>query len=102
MSDPEVAPPGSYIDILDFENLEVLADYLKKLAQNDEAYNKFHEWRQNYKLGSKNRMCTTCEALWKRDLLKIKDRKVKNIDKFWKFDQNCLPFTQKIFARYLN
>ncbi|XP_066914547.1 alpha-(1,3)-fucosyltransferase 7-like [Clytia hemisphaerica] len=102
MSDPEVAPPGSYINILDFENLKMLADFLKKLAQNDQEYNKFHEWRQKYKIGSKNRMCTTCEALWKRDMLRKNEKRVKNIDKFWAFDTNCLSHTQKMFAKYLN
>ena len=103
MSDPEVAPPGSYIDILDFENLEVLADYLKKLAQNDEAYNKFHEWRQNYKLGSKNRMCTTCEALWKREEQPLKKATLTKVDveKFWSYEENCGSYDNELFQKYL-
>ncbi|XP_066914333.1 3-galactosyl-N-acetylglucosaminide 4-alpha-L-fucosyltransferase FUT3-like [Clytia hemisphaerica] len=103
MSDPEVAPPGSYINILDFENLEVLADYLKKLAQNDKEYNKFHEWRQNYKLRSKNRMCTTCEALWKREEEPLRKAILAKVDveKFWNYEDNCISYEEELFQKYL-
>ena len=102
MSNPKVAPPGSFINILDFKDVESLANHLKMLASNNDEYNKLHAWRQNYKVGTKNRMCTTCEALWKRDLLNLKDVKEIDIEKEWNYQRNCMSYENQIFTKYLN
>lgn len=40
-----VAPPNSFIHISDFESMQKLADYIKYLDANNEAYNKYFAWR---------------------------------------------------------
>ena len=102
MSDPKIAPPKSFVNILDFENVETLAKHLKKIASSDELYNQFHAWRQNFKLGTKNRMCSTCEALWKRELHpEQRQHKASDISAFWNYDKNCISYENEMFQKYL-
>lgn len=37
--------PGSYIDASEFESPQALADFLRALAADDEAYASYHAWR---------------------------------------------------------
>ena len=102
MSNPKVAPPDSFINILDFMDAESLANYLKMVASSDDFYNKFHAWRQNYKVGTKNRMCTTCEALWKRDLQpEVTKHKAFDVREFWNYKKNCISYENEMFQNYL-
>ena len=101
MSDPKVAPPNSFVNILDFENVETLANHLKKIASSDKLYNQFHAWRQNFKLGTKNRMCSICEALWKRDLKGLKGEKKIDFDKEWSYEKDCVSYEHHMFNKYL-
>ena len=101
MSDPKIAPPNSFVNILNFKNVKSLADHLKKIASNDELYNKFHAWRQNFRLGTKNRMCSTCEALWKRDLMGSKKEKKIDFAKEWNYKKDCVPYENQMFTKYL-
>ncbi|XP_046545592.1 LOW QUALITY PROTEIN: alpha-(1,3)-fucosyltransferase C-like [Haliotis rubra] len=43
-----VAPPHSYINVLEYQSTEELAGYIKYLDQNDEAYNEYLEWTREY------------------------------------------------------
>ena len=49
-SNPKVAIPGSYINVLDFKNIDLLAKYLKYLDNNDTAYNEYFKWKEKYSL----------------------------------------------------
>ncbi|CAL8135291.1 unnamed protein product [Orchesella dallaii] len=42
------APPGSYIDAMEFDTIEELAEYIKFLDKNPKEYFKFFEWRSVY------------------------------------------------------
>ncbi|XP_022088571.1 glycoprotein 3-alpha-L-fucosyltransferase A-like isoform X2 [Acanthaster planci] len=42
-----LAPPNSYIHVSDFESVKELAQYIRKVDQSDELYNKFFEWRSH-------------------------------------------------------
>lgn len=100
MSNVKVAPPDSFVNILDFQDVESLADHLKKIASSDKFYNRFHAWRQNYKLGTKNRMCTTCEALWKRDLYPGQNQhKASDVSAFWDYKKNCISYEDEMFQK---
>ena len=59
-----VAPPKSFINILDFPNLEAFAEHVKYLDSNDTAYNEYHKWRSSYKIVHGFGMCDVCNKLW--------------------------------------
>ena len=49
-SDPNIAIPGSFINVQDFPSVKELAGYLLKVASNDTLFNSYFEWRGKYKL----------------------------------------------------
>ena len=101
MSNPNVAPPKSYINILDFKDIKGLAKYLKKVASDNTKYNEFHAWRRNYKVGTKNRMCTTCEQLWKREIQQNKKHESAKVEEFWNYEKNCVSYDNEMFQKYI-
>ena len=40
-----VAPPNSYIHVDDFDSPKALVNYLDYLAENQTAYEEYHQWR---------------------------------------------------------
>ena len=74
-----LAIPGSYIDGRKFTSMKELAEYLIYLDKNDEAYNKYHQWRYKYKLLEHHFMCFLCDAIQNRSL----PRKTVDLEKFW-------------------
>lgn len=69
-----IAPPNSCIFASDFESLEDLSGYLRKLSRNPTLYNKYHEWRRHgdvitysskrvYPFTSKESACALLEFL---------------------------------------
>lgn len=71
--------PGSYIDILDFQDAKSLAKYLLYLDSNTTAYKEYFEWRRNYTFytDSTDWLCDLCEAVHKNNSRKI------DLEKFW-------------------
>ena len=60
----KVAIPKSFIDVMDFDSVEDLANYIKYLDENDEAYNEYHAWKARYKLGQpRSWSCKICEMI---------------------------------------
>lgn len=62
------APPGSYIDALDYDSPKELVDHLKTLMQNPREYAKYFRWKKYYKINKSSRRaaCNLCEFLHKR------------------------------------
>ena len=56
VTDPNVLPPGSFIDALNFSSPYELVTYLQKVGSNPKLYNKYFEWRNKwtYKMVSVN------------------------------------------------
>lgn len=46
----DMAIPGSYINVFDFDSIKTLADYLLYLDKNDTAYMEYFVWRKLYKV----------------------------------------------------
>lgn len=46
----EMAIPGSYINVFDFDSIKTLADYLLYLDKNDTAYMEYFAWQKLYKV----------------------------------------------------
>ena len=45
-----IAPPDSFIHAYNFSSIEKLGNYLRYLMNNDAAFNRYHQWRQRYKI----------------------------------------------------
>ena len=59
-------PPGSYINALDFDSVEDLANYLLYLDKNEDEYLKYFEWRGKYNvqfLKVEELVCTACKRM---------------------------------------
>ena len=44
----KIAPPHSYIDVRDFKSPKHLAEYLRYLDKNENAYLSYFDWRRDY------------------------------------------------------
>ena len=80
----KLAIPGSYVAARDFGSMEELANHLLFLDKNDDAYNRYHQWRYKYRLTSHNFFCLFCEAIHNHNI----PSKTVEIDKFWG-EQTC-------------
>ena len=47
-----VAPPNSYIDVRNFTSAKHLAEHLKYVAENEDAFNYYQRWRNEYRIPS--------------------------------------------------
>lgn len=61
----EFAPPHSVINVLDFQNLTSVANYLEFLAKNPVEYLKYFEWKKRYVIADSNEniLCDLCKKL---------------------------------------
>ena len=50
-----IAPPNSYIDVTNFTSPHHLAQHLKYVTENEDAFNYYHRWRNEYDLASYER-----------------------------------------------
>lgn len=48
----KIAPPNSYIDVRNFSSPRALATHLSLVADDDQAFNYYHQWRNKYELFS--------------------------------------------------
>ena len=48
LSDPNILPPGSYIDAEQFTSVSALAAFVKKVGSDPTLYNKYFEWRKDW------------------------------------------------------
>lgn len=86
--DSSIAIPGSYINALDFQNMEELANYLKYLDKNDTAYNEYFKWKKKYIITEPEQSwtCLLCGNLYNNSLpQKVYD----NLGAFWGVESSC-------------
>ncbi|XP_015772806.1 PREDICTED: galactoside 3(4)-L-fucosyltransferase-like [Acropora digitifera] len=83
----KLAIPGSFINVVDFESVEALANYLIYLNSNDTAYNEYFLWRKRFKLVPMmpSWPCMVCAALNNDSL----PAKVYNMEDFWGVEKTC-------------
>ena len=91
-----LAIPGSYINVLDFSSLKELAEYLLYLDKNDEEYNKYFEWKKQYKLGGcltgqnmANHYPWMCEVCAAANNNSLEGKTYKKIQDFYDPDKRC-------------
>ena len=95
-----IAPPHSYINVLDFKDMKSLADYIDYLDKNQTAYNEYHKWRLSYYVKPHNYGCNLCKTLNKKHN-NVKRWKAKKLSTFWS-GKSCVRFKKEIFQKYLN
>ena len=81
------AIPNSYIDALEFETIEDLANHLKYLDQNDEVYNRYQKWREDYVLGPARSW--SCEICRKINEEKIERKTYDKLGDWYSIEENC-------------
>jgi len=94
-----IAPPRSFINVLDFKDIRSLADYITYLDKNQTAYNEYHEWRLNYEVRQHNYRCNLCKTLNKKHS-SVKRWKAKKLSRFWD-GKSCMRFENETFQKYL-
>ena len=68
LSNPEVAPPGSFIDASKFTSAKHLGDFLRREGSEPKYYSKYFQWHSNYThLGSVDPFCDICKSLHLRN-----------------------------------
>eukprot|EP00795_Rhopilema_esculentum_P010783 gene10783-19580_t len=93
------AIPNSYIDALEFETIEVLANHLKYLDQNDEAYNRYHKWRGDYVLGPPRSW--SCEICRKINEERLERKSYDNLGDWYSIEENCGTRIKELFNQML-
>ncbi|XP_045199431.2 alpha-(1,3)-fucosyltransferase C-like [Mercenaria mercenaria] len=61
----ELLPPGSFINVFDFDSIKSLADELIKIGNNETLYNSFFEWKRYYTPDNVGVVCKLCKELHK-------------------------------------
>ena len=94
-----VAPPKSYINILDYPDIKSLIKYLKYLDKNNTAYNEYHAWRKDYEVVSSS-PCSICQQIHENNVKKVKNHTI-SVAQFWNKKKKCLRFEMEMFQKYL-
>ena len=84
----QLAIPGSFINVVDFESVKALAKYLMYLNSNDTAYNEYFMWKRKFKRTPlmPGWPCRLCAAL-NNDTLPAKV--YDNLGEFWGVAKTC-------------
>lgn len=88
-SNRNLAVPGSFINVMDFQTVKELADYLVTLDRNDTAYNEYFTWKDRYYIDfPPSWTCQMCSML-NNASLPIKSYDHQHFEKFWGRTNNC-------------
>ncbi|XP_012282083.1 alpha-(1,3)-fucosyltransferase C [Orussus abietinus] len=84
---PSILPPGSFVDVQDFQSPKELAEFLKALAKDSKRYLDYFRWKARYKvdLNAMNFNCELCKALHENR----KPQVVRNLHRWWNDNSGC-------------
>ena len=83
------APPGSFINALHFPSVKALADYMTKVGNTPELYNRYFRWRSNYTIYDFQIECGICKRL---HLDRESVRSYPKISSWYSTQQRCRPY----------
>ena len=86
--DEDVAIPGSYINVNEFNSIRELVQFIKFLDKNDQHYAKYFDWKRKYTIKPVNDLiCSVCQKLHRFPL----DMKTyENLGEYWNEDKFCI------------
>ena len=86
-----VTPPDSYIHVRNFTDIPTLGKYLQFLMSNDQAYNRYHRWRDNFSL-TVNLLrypgCELCKIAYEKPRMPA----VKDLSSWWNDEGSCAHY----------
>ena len=87
-----VAPHKSFIHVDDFEEgPKQLADYLKKLEEDDDMYNEYFKWKGTGEMINTKYFCRLCALMHEPSITKMVSRShTENFDKWWNASGTCI------------
>ena len=87
-----LAPYKSYIHVDDFEEgPRQLANYLKKLEENDDLYNEYFKWKGTGEMINTKYFCRLCALLHEPNIAEIVPRsQLGNFNKWWNKNGTCI------------
>ena len=92
LSNPEVIPPNSFINGLDFKRAVDLADYLKKIGSDPQLYNRFFKWRDEWSIidgGTYRIPCDVCNKLYEpNQCIKV----YEDIEQWYSVQHDCKQY----------
>ena len=91
-------PPSGFINALDYQNAEDLAKYLINLSNDEEAYNKYFDWKRFLRFSERfpiqSYLCEMCIMLNLEETTGVVEQKmVKNMSSLYNFYENCWGFS---------
>ena len=92
LSNPNVAPPGGYIDATKFSSAKQLAAFLRTEGSDPEHYNKYFRWHSEYNVVvavHQSYYCELCEAVHQADK---KQNLYKNVLSWYNKAGQCRPY----------
>ncbi|XP_044747599.1 alpha-(1,3)-fucosyltransferase C-like [Coccinella septempunctata] len=83
-----IAPPNSYINVKDYQNVSDMVEYLKILDDNPDLYLTYFEWKKDYVIDiyPKQTLCDLCKKLNKP----VEYKTLDNLAQWW-FSETCEP-----------
>lgn len=88
-----IAPPGSYIDALNFKSPKHLAFFLSGVGRNFKLYSSYFHWRKDYSVKMKNdKECKLCSMLHRK---KYKTSSYYNLREWWVEGSHCTTWKPK-------
>lgn len=85
-----IAPPNSFLHVSNFTSVKALGEYLTYLSENDYAFNKYHQWRYDYRIDTGRNMgaCELCRIANERPVMPAID----NIDNWFNDPSRCRTY----------
>ncbi|OWF36759.1 Glycoprotein 3-alpha-L-fucosyltransferase A [Mizuhopecten yessoensis] len=95
---PPFVPPKSYINIYDFDSVAALGKYLNFVANNDEEFNSYFEWKKYYRVQTGSTSTTMCKELHQPKL----DQRIKSLSGWLQNDTCTMKTWSKTIASILD
>ena len=87
-SNEQLAIPGSFINVFDFYSVRKLAEYIKKVDEDDDLYDSYYKWKQMYSFSYANWptdfFCDLCKLAHTKT-----PKRYKSLTKWFNYNTNC-------------